>query len=257
MILAVDIANKATNFGVFDRDDLKASFSIRNDKSKSIDELKLLIKLMLNDREIALSDIDDIIFSSVVPEAASRYGEIGKYITGKNPILIGPGVKTGINIKCESPKEVGTDRIIRAVGASNSYDGDLLVVSASSITTIDYINAKKEFLGGLILPGIDLFEDALRRQSAKLPQVEIKKADKILGNNTVTSIQTGIYKAYQNAVFGIVDEIMSDYKLENKNTQIIVTGDFDHLLDRRKKSIIIHDNLGLDGLRMIYELNSK
>lgn len=257
MLLAIDIANKDTNFGIFDGQNLAHSFSIRDNTNKSTDEIRLIIKLILADKGIDLADIKDIIISSVVPELANTYTEISRTITGKDPMIIGPGVKTGINIKCESPKEVGSDRIIRALAASLIHEGDLLVISAASITTIDYINSKKEFLGGLILPGIDLFEDALRRQSAKLPQVEIKKSASILGNNTVTSIQNGIYYGYQKALSGIIDEIMGDYGLADENIQIITSGNFASFLDLGKRPSQNHPDLSLVGLRAIYELNTK
>lgn len=143
MLLAIDIDNKFTKFGIFNFNQMIDSFSIVTDKNKSTEEIKLIIKLILLDKEINLSDIDDIIISSVVPELSIRYEEISQKITNKKPILISSGVKTGLNIKCESPKEVGSDRIIRAVAASKTYDGDIIVISASSITTVDYINSKK------------------------------------------------------------------------------------------------------------------
>lgn len=255
MLLAIDIENKLTKFGIFNFNQMIDSFSIVTDKNKSTEEIKLIIKLILLDKEINLSDIDDIIISSVVPELSIRYEEISQKITNKKPILISSGVKTGLNIKCESPKEVGSDRIIRAVAASKTYDGDIIVISASSITTVDYINSKKEFLGGLILPGIDLFEDSLHRQSAKLPQVEIKRSNKFLGNNTISSIQSGIYYGYQNAVLGIVDNIIDQYKLKKSNTVILTTGVHSDLLTNSKFDIKKDTNLGLDGLKLIYELN--
>lgn len=257
MILTIDINNQTTNFGIFTGEHLSDSFSIMTDKNRSIDEIKLTIKLILSDKNIKLNGIEDVIISNVVPELSSRYEGISKNITGRDPIQISSGVKTGLNIKCESPKEVGSDRIIRAVGATNIFNDDLIIISAASITTIDYINSRKEFLGGLILPGIDLFEDSLHSQSAKLPQVEIKKVNKVLGKNTITSIQSGIYYGYQNAVYGIVDNIIKEYKLERSNTRIIATGEYASLLDNNKYGIKQINNLGLRGLKLIYELNKK
>ena len=255
MLLAIDIDNNFTKFGVFRDDNLLSTFEITSQKNKSIDEIEIFIKLILKDKNINIANIDNIIISSVVPKLSEIYEKISKNITGKDPMLISAGVKTGINIKCENPKDVGSDRIIRAVAASKTYDGDIIVISASSITTVDYINSKKEFLGGLILPGIDLFEDSLHRQSAKLPQVEIKRSDKFLGNNTISSIQSGIYYGYQNAVLGIVDNIIDQYKLKKSNTVILTTGVHSDLLTNSKFDIKKDTNLGLDGLKLIYELN--
>lgn len=255
MILAIDIDNKTSKFGAFSEGKLIESFSIMTDTGKSIDETKLTIKLILLDKGMSFDDIEEIIISSVVPEMLASYKDIAKSITGKNPILISSGVKTSINIKCESPKEVGSDRIIRAVGAINQYDTNLIVISAASITTIDFINEKKEFLGGLILPGIDLMQVSLNRESAKLPQVEIKSSENILGKNTVSSIQSGIYHGYKNAVAGIVNQLMNQYRLNDQNTRIITTGDFGKFLEDKDYKYI--PNLGLMGLNMIYELNKK
>lgn len=174
MLLAIDIDNRTTDFGVFDQEKLVDKFSITTDRNRSVVEIKLMIKLILMDKNIELSDIHEIIISNVVPELSSSYEMIGRELIGKKPIFISAGVKTGLNIKCESPREVGSDRIIKAVAATRKYTGNIIIVSASSITTVDYINAKKEFLGGLILPGINLLQDSLVRGSAKLPHVELK-----------------------------------------------------------------------------------
>ena len=195
MILAIDIENKSTQFGVFALDKLIDTFSFANDRKMTGDEIRLMIKLILSDKGIDLSDIEDIIISSVVPDLISQYEKASASIIKKAPIIVGPGVKTGLNIKYESPKEVGPDRIIRAVAATKLSQKDTIIISASPITTIDYINSNNQFLGGLILPGIDLFEDALHRQSAKLPHVEIKNIDKPLGNSTTSAIQAGIFHA--------------------------------------------------------------
>ena len=255
MLLAIDIENKITNVGIFENKKLIGNFEIKTDKNKSVDEIYLIIKLMLMDKEINFSDIDHVIISTVVPELLESYSKISQKITNKNPIIISPGVKTGINIKCENPKEVGTDRIIRAVGASDFYDKNIIIISASTITTIDYINDKKEFLGGVILPGIDLFEKSLHQESAKLPQVEILRPKKILGNNTTKSIQSGIFHAYQNACWGLVKEIIDERRLNDENPEIIITGKYRNLLAKSTSTQI--PSLGLIGLSKIFEINKE
>lgn len=257
MLLAVDIDNKFSNFAVFDGANIICDFRIASDKNKSKDEIRLAIKLLAEDNNIDLDDIEDIIISSVVPELLVPYQEISRKITKKDPIIISPGVKTGINIKCDNPRDVGTDRIIRAVGASSHFDGNLVIISAASITTIDFINDKKHFLGGAILPGINLLENSLYNQSAKLPQVEIKSIDKILGNTTISAIQSGIYYGYINSIFGIVKQIFDEYNLKDEHTSVVVTGEFASLLDNKKYKVKFVQNLGLYGLNHIYKLNKK
>lgn len=255
MLLAIDIENKITNVGIIENKKLIGNFEITTDKNKSVDEIYLIIKLMLMDKEINFSDIDHVIISTVVPELLESYSKISQKITNKNPIIISPGVKTGINIKCENPKEVGTDRVIRAVGASDIYDKNIIIISASTITTIDYINEKKEFLGGVILPGIDLFEKSLHQESAKLPHVEILRPKKILGNNTTKSIQSGIFHAYQNACWGIVENIIDERKLKNEKPEIIITGKYANFLANDSSKQI--PSLGLIGLGKVFEINKE
>ena len=257
MLLAIDINNKNTNFGIFDGERLVTKFSIMTDKKRSTEEIKLTIKLILMDKKVDLSDISDIILSSVVPELNSSYDIISKDILGKGPMIISAGVKTGLNIKCESPREVGTDRIIRAVAATQRYRENIIIISASSVTTIDYINAKKEFMGGLILPGISLLQDSLVRGSAKLPLVEIKKPEDIIGKNTEKAIQRGIYFGYRKAVLGIVDEIIKTYSLNKNNTKILTTGAMAGLLENEIYAMEEDQALGIFGLKIIYDLNKN
>lgn len=257
MLLAIDIENKNTNFGIFEGEKLVTNFSIMTEKNRSTEEIKLTIKLILKDKKIDLSDISDIILSTVVPELNSSYEIISREIIGKNPIVISAGVKTGLNIKCESPREVGTDRIIRAVAATGRFKENIIIISASSVTTIDYINDKKEFLGGLILPGISLLQDSLVRGSGKLPRVEIKKPEDIIGKNTEKAIQRGIYFGYNKAVFGIVDEIVKFHSLKKENTKILVTGLKAHLITNEIYTFEEDQVLGIKGLKIIYDLNKK
>ena len=257
MLLTIDIENKNTNFGIFEDEKLVTNFSIMTDKNRSTEEIKLTIKLILKDKKIDLSDISDIILSTVVPELNSSYEIIAREIIGKSPIVISAGVKTGLNIKCESPREVGTDRIIRAVAATGRFKENIIIISASSVTTIDYINDKKEFLGGLILPGISLLQDSLVRGSGKLPRVEIKKPEDIIGKNTEKAIQRGIYFGYNKAVFGIVDEIVKYHSLKKENTKILVTGLKAHLLANEIYTFEEDQVLGIKGLKIIYDLNKN
>ncbi|WP_019138662.1 type III pantothenate kinase [Peptoniphilus timonensis] len=257
MLLAIDIDNRSTDFGVYDKDELIDKFSITTDKNRSVVEIKLTIKLILDDKNINLSEIDEIIISNVVPELSSSYEMISRELIGKKPIVISAGVKTGLNIKCENPREVGSDRIIKAVAATQKYKSNIIIVSASSITTIDYINAKKEFLGGLILPGINLLQDSLVRGSAKLPHVEIKRPDDIIGKNTEKAIQRGLYFGYKKAVLGIIDEIIESYSLKKDNTSILITGAYAYLLKFCKYEMIREDELGISGLKYIYDLNKN
>ncbi|WP_306485514.1 type III pantothenate kinase [Anaerococcus sp.] len=257
MLLAIDIENRNTDFGVFDKDKLKASYSLSSIKDRSASELFLIIKYLLLDEGIKLSDISDIIISSVVPELDRTYMDIAYKISNKKPYYVSAGLKTGINIKYDNPKDVGSDRIIRAVGSKNRSDKNLIIVQASTITTIDYINNKKEFLGGAIMPGIDLFQEALVRESAKLPQVEIIKGQKILCKSTTKAMQNGIYYSYKKSVEAIIEEIIGQNNLDKDNTDIITSGEYADFIEYKDLKIKPLPNLGLLGLKDIYELNTK
>ncbi|MDU2584993.1 MAG: type III pantothenate kinase [Anaerococcus prevotii] len=257
MLLAIDIENRNTDFGVFDKDKLKASFSLSSIKDRSASELSLIIKYLLLDEGIKLADISDIIISSVVPELDRTYMDIAYKICKKKPYYVSAGLKTGINIKYDNPKDVGSDRIIRAVGSKNRSDKNIIIVQASTITTIDYINNKKEFLGGAIMPGIDLFQEVLVRESAKLPQVEIVKSKNILGKSTTKAMQNGIYFSYKKSVEAIIGEIIEQNKLDKDNTEIITSGEYAGFIEYKDLKIKSLPNLGLLGLKDIYELNAK
>lgn len=257
MLLAIDIDNNYTNCGIFNENKLVDSFSLTTEKNKAKDEIKLLLKLILADKNIDINSIDDIIISSVIPELYPIYSKISHEIIGKNPIIISSGVKTGLNIRCENPKDVGSDRIIRAVGGNYFYPGNVIIISASPITTIDFISEKKEFLGGLILPGIDLLQNSLIRESAKIPDVKIEKAKKILGNSTSKAVQNGIYFSYNYAIRGIIEDIFHEHKLKKENTRILTTGPNAYLLDYKNYNLIDCQNLGLYGLSVIYKLNKN
>lgn len=256
MLLAIDIDNNFTKFGVFKDDNLLSTFEITSQKNKSIDEIEIFIKLILKDKNINIANIDNIIISSVVPKLSEIYEKISKNITGKDPMLISAGVKTGINIKCENPKDVGSDRIIRAVGIKNK-NCDCIIISASSITTIDFVNINNEFKGGVIFPGINLFAKSLYQESAKLPEVEIKNCNDILGNSTQKSMQSGIYHTYNFAIIGVVEKIINEHKLEKDNLSIIVTGPFVNLIKSDKYEFKNIANLGLYGLKNIFEINKE
>lgn len=257
MLLAIDIENRQTTFGVFDKDDFVANFCLASNKDRSANELALIIKALIREEKISPSAIDEVIISSVVPELDETYRKVANLISAKDPYFISPGLKIGINIKYDNPKDVGSDRIIRAVAGKKFAEGDIIIISASAITTIDYINSKKEFKGGIIMPGAKLFQEALARESAKLYQVEIQKSKQILGTSTTSAMQSGIYFAYQKAISAIVEEIIKQNDLNSESTRIITCGEFSHLLDDLKFKTQLIPHLGLLGLKEIYDLNTR
>lgn len=254
MLLVIDIENSYSNFAIFNNDKMVSKFSIKTDVEKSKDELNILLKNIFFDREIKSDDITDILISSVVPQINSVYEESMKELFDIEVKFVGMGLKSGINIKCEYPKEVGSDRISRATSAIDKYDGPIIIVNLSEITTIDVINDKKEFLGGLILPGVNIYSEGLFK-SSKLPKVEMVTPEKIIGNTTVKSLQSGIYYGYINSIIGTIKDIKNSL---SKEANVIVTGKYINLIKYTKKlDFYVDYDLIFNGLKKIFDLNNK
>lgn len=253
MLLVIDIENSYSNFAIFEKDKIVSKFSIKTDVEKSKDELNILLKNIFFDRGIKSEYVMDILISSVVPQINGIYEETMKELFSIEPKFVGIGLKSGINIKCEYPKEVGSDRISRATYAIEKYEGPIIIVNLSEITTIDIINENKEFIGGLILPGINLYSEGLFK-SAKLPRVEIIKPEKIIGNTTIKSIQSGIYYGYMNSIIGTIKEIK---KSIDENSKVLVTGKYLSLVKYNTRlEFFAEDNLIFYGLKKIFEINN-
>ncbi|WP_138160451.1 type III pantothenate kinase [Peptoniphilus catoniae] len=255
MLLTISIRNRDICFGVFDGEKLLNNYKIKSDVYKSPEEIYVLMKILIGE-DISLKNVKNLIISSVVPELTDTFKIIGNQYFKIKPIIIGAGVKTGINIKYENPKELGSDRIVDAVAASVIYKGPAIVVSLGDIITFDVIGGKNDYLGGLIFPGIGLAKYALANFSAKLPQVEALKPQKLIGNSTVKAIQSGLYYSYVNLFDGNIKMLCKELGLEPKDVKIIVTGKYaEFLTDLSSYDLIINDNLSLEGLRILYEMN--
>lgn len=253
MLLVVDIGNTNAVFGVYEGDKLKSSFRVASDKTKTSDELGILFGQLLEYKNIERSAIKACIISSVVPPMTPNVEEMINDYFGLKPIIVGPGVKTGLNIKYENPKEVGADRIVNAVAALNLYGGPLIVVDFGTATTFCAISEKWEYLGGVVCPGVGISAEALFERASKLPRVEIIRTEKIIGKNTVSSMQAGLYYGYVGQVDGIVRRMQKELDWQAK---VVATGGLAKLLGEGSETVnVINPTLTLDGLRLIYELN--
>lgn len=239
--------------GVYQRDELKYHWRIETDRHKTEDEYAMIVKSLFEHEQLSFADIDGIIISSVVPPimfALERMCE--KYFHIK-PLIVGPGVKTGLNIKYDNPKEVGADRIVNAVAGIHEYGGPLVIVDFGTATTYCYINEHKQYMGGAIAPGIGISTEALYSRAAKLPRIEIVRPDGIIGKNTVSAMQSGILFGYVGQVEGIVSRM----KLQAKEEPLVIgTGGLASLIAKESKVIdIIDPFLTLKGLQLIYKRN--
>lgn len=254
MILVIDVGNTNTVFGVYDGKKLLNHWRMETSKGKTSDEYGMFIVSLLSYEKIDVGKIEAVVIASVVPPIMySLEHAIRKYFK-LEPMVVGPGIKTGINIKYENPREMGADRIINAVAALELYGGPLIIVDFGTATTFCAVSSKGEYLGGVICPGIKISAEALFQKTAKLPKIDLVKPETVIGRNTVSSMQSGIIYGY----VGEVDYIVRRMKKEMKedNIKVIATGGLARLIASESETIDeINGLLTLEGLRIIYERN--
>lgn len=254
MLLVFDVGNTNIVLGVYKDDKLINSWRVSTDRNKTSDEYGLIIDRLFEYNNLSLKDIEAVVISSVVPTLMYSLQAMSIKYIGKEPLIIGPGIKTGMNIKIQNPKEVGADRIVNAVSAFKKYGGPLIVVDFGTATTFCAIASNGDYLGGVICPGIKIASDALTERTAKLPKVELKKPKNIIGKNTISSMQSGIIYGYVGLVDYIVDKMKEEFNEDVKD--VVATGGLSTLIASESKTITRIDKLlTLDGLRIIYELN--
>lgn len=254
MILVMDVGNTNIVLGVYEGKNLLIHWRMGTDKEKTSDEFGMFLVSLFNHEKLDIGRVEAVILASVVPPIMySLEHAIRKYFK-QEPIIVGPGVKTGINIKYENPREVGADRIVNAVAAYEIYGGPVIIVDFGTATTFCAITSKCEYLGGVICPGIKISAEALFQKAAKLPRIELAKPDTVIGRNTVASMQSGIVYGY----VGKVDYIVKRMKKEMKedNIKVVATGGLARLIASESETIDeINGLLTLEGLRIIYERN--
>ena len=255
MIFVLDVGNTNTVLGVYDQSELKYHWRIETNRNKTEDEYGMLIKSLLEHDGLKTTDIEGIIISSVVPPIMAALERMCVKYFGISPLVVGPGIKTGLNIKYDNPKEVGADRIVNAVSAIQEYGGPLIIVDFGTATTYCYINEHLQYMGGAIAPGIGISTEALYTKAAKLPRIEIAKPESIVGKTTVGAMQAGILYGYVGQVEGIVARMKAQSPVEPK---VIATGGLSSLIAAESDVIDIVDPfLTLKGLSLIYDKNKE
>ena len=254
MIICIDVGNTNIKYGLFDKDKLVLSFRVATDHKKTSDEYGGQLLSILNNNNIQLADIYGGIISSVVPPLDYTIERMCKVYLKIKPLMLEPGLKTGLNLKVDNAKEVGADRVLNNVAALLKYKAPLIIVDFGTATTFNVINDKNEFIGGVIAPGIKGSLDSLVNGTAKLPRVEIEKPETVIGKNTVTNMQSGIFYGFAGLVEYIIKRIKRELKSDNVTT--IATGGFAEIIANEISSIDHVDKLlTLNGLKYLYYLN--
>ncbi len=253
MLLAIDVGNTNVVLGIFAGRDLKVHWRLSTHREGTADEYGVLLKSLFDLSGLTFRDITAAIISCVVPPLHGPFDEMCQRYFGVTCLHVGPGIRTGMPILYDTPRDVGADRIVNAVAAYEAYGGPAIVVDFGTATTFDAITGKGEYLGGVIAPGIGIAAEALFERTAKLPRVEIARPKAVIGRNTVGSIQAGLFYGYLGLVEGIVTRMKEELGREAK---VIATGGLAHLILAESKVVDHVDPLlTLTGLRILYERN--
>ena len=253
MLLAIDVGNTNTVFGIYRDKELIGSFRLSTTAERTSDEIGMQIHMYYTFLGLQISDIKAVIVASVVPPVMyTLINAIRKYV-GVRPLVVGKDVDTGLKNCYDNPKEVGIDRLVNAVSAVEKYGSPLIIIDIGTATTFDVIDAEGAYRGGAIFPGIKVAMEALFQKASKLPRVDIVRPEKAIGTNTVMSMQSGAVRGYAGAIQGIVREMMEEI---GGTCRVVATGGMGRMMAEYCDTITDVDaNLTLTGLRMIYEAN--
>ncbi|MFO0667272.1 MAG: type III pantothenate kinase [Polyangiaceae bacterium] len=259
MLLTIDVGNTNIVYGLFEGTKLLHQFRVESTRGRTADEFAVTLRALLSMHDLSPKDVHAAIVASVVPSLTEPMAALVKRAFGIDALIVGPGIKSGMPILYENPREVGADRIVNAVAAyervpkASKGTSGVIVVDFGTATTFDCISPKGEYLGGVICPGIQISADALFARAAKLPRVEIAKPPKAVGRNTIHSMQSGIVFGYVGLVDGLVERLASELGVP---CHVIATGGLATLIAPLTKTIVdVDDVLTLEGLRLLYERN--
>ena len=253
MLLAVDIGNTSTKLGVFDGEELCATWHMATGIHRMADEYAALLLNLLHHRGLGASDIKEVAICSVVPPLISTFEELCERYFHISPLVVGAGVKTGVRILMDNPREVGADRIVNAAAAHHLYGGPVIIVDLGTATTFDTVSREGNYLGGAIAPGLVTGAEALFTRAAMLPRVELVRPRSAIGRNTIAAMQSGIVFGYVGLIEGVVTRIQQELGGE---ARVVATGGYAELMAKETSAIdVVSPDLTLIGLRLIYLMN--
>jgi type III pantothenate kinase len=254
MLLAIDTGNTNVTIGVFEGDNIRATWRIYTRINQMADEYAVMILNLLKQQGLDIPDINEVAVSCVVPPLRSTFNELFRKYFNITPLMVGPGIKTGIRIRMDNPREVGSDRIANATAAHAIYKDDVIVVAMGTATAFDTVSKEGDYLGGAVAPGIAISAEALFTRTAALPRVEWVRPKKAIGTSTVTAIQSGLIFGYAGLIEGIVTRIRDEL---GKKAMVVATGGYAELVAGETKVIdTVNPDLTLMGLKILYEMNT-
>jgi type III pantothenate kinase len=255
MLLVVDLGNTNVVLGLYDGEKLVQTFRVATVRSRTEDEYAVLLQQLLSLRHLSSRSVTAAIIASVVPQLTEVMLSAIRQAVGREPLLVGPGVKTGMPVLYDNPQDVGADRIVDAVAAYARFQSGVIIVDFGTATTFNCVSPKGEYLGGVIVPGVKVSLEGLMQSAAKLRPVELTAPPQVLGRNTTHAIQSGAIHGYAAMVDGLVEKLQQELGFP---CRVIATGGLSSLIGKHSKRIEQLDpNLTLEGLRILYERNTK
>lgn len=255
MLLVIDVGNSNTVLGLYEGDTLRGDWRVVTTNYRTSDELRILFGMLLSSSGFDAKKVTGVCVSSVVPQLNLALAQVSRDAFGVEALMVGPGVKTGLILQCDNPKEVGADRIVNAVGALAEHEGPLIIIDFGTATTFDAVAAKGEWKGGVIVPGVMLSAEALFERCAKLPQVEIAVPQHVIGRDTVSNIRAGLTYGYTDMVDGLVRRMAEEL---GGTPTVVATGGLAPMIAGISSTIDVVDPLlTLKGLKAVFRKNER